>query len=99
MQKIEEAKSASTINNLTHTMLEDFMQRVRSAKQTTDVSSQIQNICDYISVNPGEKFSIAELAEKPATQNTIFPQIQERNRYQYCRLYQTGKIRKGKAAA
>ena len=64
MQKLEEAKSASTINNLTHTMLEDFMQRVRSAKQTTDVSSQIQNICDYISVNPGEKFSIAELAER-----------------------------------
>lgn len=64
MQKLEEAKSASTINNLTHTMLEDFMQRVRSAKQTTDVSSQIQNICDYISVNPREKFSIAELAER-----------------------------------
>ena len=64
MQKIEEAQSASTINNLTNTMLEDFMQRVRSAKQTTDVSSQIQNICDYISVNPGEKFSIAELAER-----------------------------------
>ena len=49
------------------------MQRVRSAKQTTDVSSQIQNICDYISVNPGRSSQLQNLLKEPATQNIIFP--------------------------
>ena len=64
MQRIEEAKNPTVISNLSTAMVEDFMQRVRSAKQNTDVSSHIQNICDYITMNPGEKFSIADLAKR-----------------------------------
>lgn len=64
MQRIEEAKDTTAIYNLNNAMLEDFMQRVRSAKQNTDVSSQIQNICDYITMNPGAAFSIADLAKR-----------------------------------
>ena len=64
MQRIEEAKNPTVISNLSTAMVEDFIQRVRSAKQNTDVSSHIQNIFDYITINPGEKFSIADLAKR-----------------------------------
>ncbi len=61
---IEDCKTTSALTNLTRTMLDDYVQRVQQSKTKNGISPQIQSVCDYISMHPKEKFSIAEFASR-----------------------------------
>lgn len=61
-QQIEFCKTTSALTALSRTMMDDYIQRVRDAREDNNISRQIQSICDHITMHPKEKFSIAELA-------------------------------------
>jgi AraC-like DNA-binding protein len=63
-QRSEDSGSISDLALLCRTMMEDFIQRVRQAKQNTDVSKTVQSCCDYISTHITEKLSIEYLASR-----------------------------------
>jgi len=63
-QRIENSKTTSELTALCRTMLEDYVQRVRQARDNSSVSRQIRNICDYITTHVAEKLLIDSLAEK-----------------------------------
>lgn len=62
--KIEECKNISESTSLTHTMLEDFVLRVRHAKELTDTSHQIQSAMEYIKRHIHEKISLKTIADQ-----------------------------------
>ena len=62
--RIEECKTTAATNNLSREFLDDYVQRVRAAKETNAHSRQIQNICDYISLHIREPLSISLLSER-----------------------------------
>jgi AraC-like DNA-binding protein len=59
---IEECKNISELTSLTGKLLEDYVHRVRQSKEASNVSSQIQDICEYISIHINEKITLSELA-------------------------------------
>ncbi|SCP96978.1 helix-turn-helix domain-containing protein [Anaerobium acetethylicum] len=59
---IEECRNISETTSVGRKMLEDYVQRVRQSKESSDVSGQIQDICDYISIHVTEKITLSELA-------------------------------------
>lgn len=63
MQQIENAERLNDLTTLQSTMVDDFMNRVRQAREDNGVSKTIQNCCDYISVHINEKLSTKALAE------------------------------------
>ncbi len=62
--QIEECKTTSALSGLARTMMEDFIQKVRQSKTDNGISPQIQAVCDYITMHPKEKFSIADFAKR-----------------------------------
>lgn len=71
--RIEECKTTADTTNLSREFLDDYVHRVRAAKETNSHSRQIQNICDYISLHIREPLSISLLSDGSATRNIIFP--------------------------
>lgn len=61
-KRIEECKSLTDTTNLCSEMLEDFVARVREAKEQESVSGLIQNACEYIKNHLTEPLSIKVLA-------------------------------------
>ena len=61
---IEDCRTTSALTSLARTMMDDFIQRVQQSKAESGVSPQIQAVCDYISMHPKEKFSIADFAKR-----------------------------------
>ena len=62
--RIEECKTTADTTNLSREFLDDYVHRVRAAKETNAHSRQIQNICDYISLHIREPLSISLLSER-----------------------------------
>ena len=62
--RIEECKTTADTTNLSREFLDDYVHRVRAAKETNSHSRQIQNICDYISLHIREPLSISLLSER-----------------------------------
>ena len=63
-KRIEECKTTADTNNLSHEFLDDYVKRVRAARETDEHSRQIQNICDYISLHIREPLSISLLSDR-----------------------------------
>lgn len=63
-KRIEECKTTADTTNLSREFLDDYVRRVRAAKETDEHSRQIQNICDYISLHIREPLSIALLSDR-----------------------------------
>ena len=57
-------KTTADTTNLSREFLDDYVHRVRAAKETNAHSRQIQNICDYISLHIREPLSISLLSER-----------------------------------
>lgn len=62
IQMIEECRSISETSTTCHTMMEDYVTRVRLEKEKKAVSGQIRSICEYISAHIREKLSLSQLA-------------------------------------
>lgn len=62
--RIEECKTTSETTNLGREMLDDFVSRVRQAREETTVSSQMQSICHYIATHLTEPLSLQKLADQ-----------------------------------
>lgn len=63
-QCIEEAATITELTNVSRTMLDDYMDRLRQAKEHPNVSTQIHDCCSYISMHVNEKISIRHLADR-----------------------------------
>lgn len=61
IQQTESETSIQQLGNISHTMLEDFIQRVHRVK-THRISPQIQKICDRIQLHPEEKNNVHTIA-------------------------------------
>lgn len=59
---IEECDTSSALTRLSRTIMDDYIQRVQQTKKQTDISPQIQSVCDYISMHPSVALSISDLA-------------------------------------
>ncbi len=63
IQEAENSRSAAELTQCSHTMLDDFVQRVHRKRSNPKLSSQIQNCCDYIELHCEEKLRIRDLAQ------------------------------------
>jgi len=63
-KRSEDADTISELTLLCRTLLEDFIQRVRQAKQNTDISTPVQSCCEYISTHITKDMSISSLASR-----------------------------------
>lgn len=63
IQEAENSRSAAELTACSHTMLDDFVQRVHRKRSNPKLSSQIQNCCDYIELHCEEKLRIRDLAQ------------------------------------
>ena len=64
MQMIEDCQNIAEATNTCNTMLADYVQRVRQSKADSDLSPQIRNACDYISLHIREKLTLDVLASQ-----------------------------------
>lgn len=62
IQDILDCKTISDAAVIGHTMYEDFIKLVRSARLNPSYSKQIQSCCDYIALHIDEKLSLSEIA-------------------------------------
>lgn len=62
LSKIEAAMNRSQLEEINHTMYDDFIQRVHQLKKQETFSASIQSCCDYISLHIHEKISISDLS-------------------------------------
>lgn len=63
-KSIENCKNVSELTLLNRNMMEDFVQQVRTAKEETRISRQMQSTINYIDMHIKEPLSIASLAEQ-----------------------------------
>lgn len=64
IQMIEECQNIAEASTACHTMMEDYVTRVRQEKEKKAVSGQIRSICEYIGAHIREKLSISQLAKQ-----------------------------------
>lgn len=62
IQGIESASSIPEIQEILHTMFQDYVSRVHDMKENSHISRQIQDSCNYIQIHSAEKLSIADIA-------------------------------------
>lgn len=62
-KKIEDCRTVSEITEQSRSMLKDYVERVRQAKEAVHNSSQIQTVCDYIDLHYKEKITLSELSK------------------------------------
>lgn len=62
--RLEDTDIVTELANLCNTMLEDYIQRVRSIKENHEVSLAVQSCCDYITVHVFDELSIDLLASR-----------------------------------
>ena len=58
IQGIESASSIPEIQEILHTMFQDYVSRVHDMKENSNISRQIQDICNYIQILSAEILSI-----------------------------------------
>lgn len=63
-QRIEDTDNVTDISILCQTMLDDYIQRVRSTKENSGISQSTLSCCDYISAHLSENPSIESLASR-----------------------------------
>lgn len=63
-RRIEDTDNVAEISILCQIMLDDYIQRVRSTKESTGISQATLNCCDYISAHLSENLSIDFLASR-----------------------------------
>ncbi len=61
---IEDARNLSDTSNVAYILMNDYVERVRQAKETSKISGQILEVCNYISNNIKEKIVLTDLAER-----------------------------------
>ena len=64
MQMIEDCKNIAETSTTCHTLMEDYVQRVRQEKDKKFISGEIRSICEYIAIHIREKLSIPRLARQ-----------------------------------
>lgn len=62
IQSLEASSSFPEIQEIIHSMYQDYINRVHDMKQNSDISRQIQDSCNYIQVHSAEKLSISDVA-------------------------------------
>lgn len=62
LQEIEDSTELPNLTEISKTMLEDYVLRVHRVKCKSSVSSQIQSVCDRISIHPEADIDIHALA-------------------------------------
>ncbi len=62
--RLEECASLTAVRKLLEEMLEDYVLRVQQAKESSDVSTQIQNACTFIKGSVTTPLSIKTLAQR-----------------------------------
>lgn len=61
---IEECRNLAETSATAHSIVEDFVQRVRKSKENLDISGPIMEICEYIITHVKDKLTLTELAER-----------------------------------
>ena len=64
IQSLLNCKNITDVRAISHTMYEDFIQRVRKARDNPQYTKQIRSCIDYIELNLTEDLSIRTLAER-----------------------------------
>lgn len=64
IQKTEASRSMAELADINSQMQEEFVMRVHRCKTESDVSTQIKECCDYISLHAEKKITISELADR-----------------------------------
>lgn len=64
MQMIEDCQDMAETTNTCNTLLADYVQHVRQAREDSNLSPQVRNACDYISLHIREKLSMDVLAKE-----------------------------------
>lgn len=64
IQSVEYASSISEIQETGRTMYQDYISRVHELKQSSHISRQIQDSCNYIQLHSAEKLNIADIADQ-----------------------------------
>ena len=64
MDRIEECKSLADARRLSSTLLDDFVERVRTSRLSGGISAAIQTAKDYIDLNLSDDLSVPALAER-----------------------------------
>lgn len=63
-QRIEDTDSVSEFSILCQTLMEDYIQRVRSVKESSNISHAVLNCCDYITAHISDNLSIDFLSSR-----------------------------------
>lgn len=63
IQMVEDCRNISEIGGITNTMMGDYINRVRAAKQEPKLSKYIRTCRDYIDIHPEDDLSIKFLAD------------------------------------
>lgn len=64
IQSLESCFSLDALTDISHGMLDDYINRVHKIRTDTGISPQIQTACDYLSLNLDKKINIHELANR-----------------------------------
>lgn len=63
-QSVETASSLTEIHEIVDSMYRDYITRVHDMKQSSHISRQIQESCNYIQIHSAEKLCIKDIAEQ-----------------------------------
>lgn len=61
-EMVEGCKTISELATLSHTMYNDYVQRVHEYQKNTNISKPVQSCCDYIRMHICDKLSLRDLA-------------------------------------
>lgn len=64
VRDVEAAQELPLLDELSHTMVADFIQQVYRIKTGDAVSPQLRGVCDAIALNPQQDWTLAAVAEK-----------------------------------
>ena len=62
-QSVEATGSIAELTKISHSMQEDFVQRVHKCRQNLNLSRQVRACCDYVEIHLEEPVTLKEIAE------------------------------------